>query len=938
MKPIGQRLFISMIAGVLLAVFAFSIPASAQEDGPETSGEAIETGTVTGTVIDSQTGNVLRGATVAVKGEQYNTQTDIDGKYVLKLPVGNYTLLVSADEYFQQPIDSIKVEARKIQYIDPVLVPQNVLSQEIVVTADTPEIATIKSAMIERQMAQTIIDNVSAEDISKNPDSDAAAVLERVMGVSVIDDKFVYVRGLGERYSSTQVNGSMVPSTDPEKKVVAFDLFPSSLINKVSTLKSFTPDQPGDFSGALVKIDTVEFPAEFVLKYSAGIGFNTNVSLKKTLGYEGSSLDWIGFGVNDRGLPSSFPDERINKISSVTGVGFTPEELQSFGRDLKNEWNTQEYTAAPDISQSITAGGSFGRFGTIFSLTYSHKNSRVQEDINSYKSLSGELIPWNQFTNDKNTETVKMGFVGNVSFKINQNNKLLWKNFYTRDSSDETRLLSGYSSGNTADERDTRLRYLQETMWTTQAAGEHYFKLFADSYLEWRMAYSISTRQEPDLRENIYRSEQGKNNYYFSSEGQSGFRQFSDQEDRILEPGFDWSFYIIRTGFTAELKFGGLYQNRERDFQSRRFIFQVLDRTLDLQQDPEQLFQYDNIAPKSVELREITRFSDTFDAGQDIYAGYAMADVSLSLKWRIVGGVRYENSQIRLSTFDPYKPSLEPEVTRLDNSDPLPAASIIYTVRSGMNLRGSYSRTVNRPEFREIAPFQFTDISGRSTIVGNPDLKQSKIDNLDVRWEWFKNGEDLYAVSFFNKEFDRPIERVLFWAADLLTSYANIESASNRGIELEIKKKLGFISEKLEHFSIYSNYSKIYSNVTIGDIPGLVLTSKERPLQGQADYIFNLNMEYSNPRIRTDFRILYNLVGNRITEVGANKQPDVYEQPNHFLDFSFGHRFQGWNRMQIKFTVKNILNRPIQELQGGRLYNGYKLGRSFGIGISYDLH
>jgi hypothetical protein len=220
-------------------------------------------------------------------------------------------------------------------FVDAVLVPRKVISEKVIVTADSVEAATIESVLLERQTATTILDNVSAEDISKNPDGDAAAILERVTGISVVQDKFVYVRGLGERYSATMVNGSMIPSTEPEKKVVAFDLFPASLINQISTLKSYSPDQPGDFSGALAKVETMQFPPEFKMKYSIGVGFNMNVSMQHYLSYRGSHLDWIGFGAGARALPGDFPDKRITKRNEITGSGFTPEELQHYGSELK---------------------------------------------------------------------------------------------------------------------------------------------------------------------------------------------------------------------------------------------------------------------------------------------------------------------------------------------------------------------------------------------------------------------------------------------------------------------------------------------------------------------------------------------------------------------------------------------------------------------------
>ncbi|MBM3792167.1 MAG: TonB-dependent receptor, partial [Acidobacteria bacterium] len=594
--------------------------------------------------------------------------------------------------------------------------------------------------------------------------------------------------------------------------------------------------------------------------------------------------------------------------------------------------------ASPDFSQTLTTGGTVGNLGSVFSFTYSRKFQRLLETVNSYQALGSRLIPWNLFVNDKNTETVKMGFVGNLSYRLGQDHKLLWKNFYTRDSSDETRFLEGFSNGNTADERDTRLRYLTERIFTTQVSGEHYVRPLGSSLLEWRTAYSQAFRGEPDLRETIYRSEEGKNSYRFSPEGQSGFRQFSDQKDRIYEPGLDWSFYLIRDNFNATFKFGGLYQQRTRDFSSRRFVFLILDRSIDLRQSPEQLFRSENIVPNRIELREITRFTDTYDAEQDVYAGYAMADVVVAQKWRFLGGLRYEKSQIALKTFDPNTPGLAPLLTNLDNVDPLPAASAVYIARPSMNIRGGYSRTLNRPEFRELAPFQFTDISGRSTILGNPLLKQARIDNFDLRWEWFPGGMDLVAVSAFSKRFDKPIERVLFYAADVLTSFANTDFAASRGFELELKKKLGFVSGALENFTIYSNYTRVHSKVEIGEIPGLVLTTRERPLQGQANYIYNGVLEYANDSKGTDVRLLYNLVGRRISGVGATGLPDVYEQPNHFLDVSVGKRIPGWERVAFKFAATNLLNRAITELQGSRVFYRYKLGRGFSFGLSFDIY
>lgn len=322
---------------------------------PQSEGAA--TGAIAGTVYDAQSGQVLRGAVIEVVDSKLMATTDLDGRYTVKLPPGTYELKVLRKGYYVQPIQEVMVAARQVVYLDPVLVVRSVLSERVVVQAETPGSASVKAIMVERNAAQAVTDIVSAEDIGRNPDSDAAGVLERVTGISVVQDKYVFVRGLGERYSNTMLNGAVLPSTEPERKDVPFDLFNASLINKISTIKTFTPDQPGDFTGGLVKIDTIEFPAEATMKYSAGAGYNTNITTRSFLTYPGSHLDWLGSGYEHRRLPRSFPPVNVTVKNAITGSGFTPQELQQFGRQLRNEWEPRTRRAAPDFSQSFMGSG-----------------------------------------------------------------------------------------------------------------------------------------------------------------------------------------------------------------------------------------------------------------------------------------------------------------------------------------------------------------------------------------------------------------------------------------------------------------------------------------------------------------------------------------------------------------------------------------------------
>jgi TonB-dependent receptor len=389
---------------------------------------------------------------------------------------------------------------------------------------------------------------------------------------------------------------------------------------------------------------------------------------------------------------------------------------------------------------------------------------------------------------------------------------------------------------------------------------------------------------------------------------------------------------------SATVKAGALYHYRTRDFSSRRFVFLPSGRTLDFTMSPEKLFVPENIRPDAFELREVTRPTDTYDAEHRITAGYGMADLTFRGRLRLIGGARIERSLQHLTTYDPFSPKLTPTITDLDNTDVLPSAGAIYALRPNMNLRGGYSRTLNRPEFRELAPFQFTDISGRSTIFGNPNLQRAKVGNYDARWEWFPAGTDLFAASFFWKTFDRPIERVLLFSADLLTSFYNTRRATNLGFELEMRQSLGFVSSRLEDWNIYTNYSRIHSKVDIGEIPGVVLTTLTRPLQGQAKNLFNAVLEAYVRRSYSNVRILYNFTGERISEVGATRLPDIYEQPLHVLDLAIGQRFPQWERVQLKFNIQNLLGRDITHLQGGELYYRYRPGRVFSLGLSFDIY
>ena len=710
-----------------------------------------ETGKLVGTVIDEFNAMTLPTAPVEVVETGELTYTDMDGKFYLELPPGSYQIKVTFGGYTEQLVN-VTVTAGRTDTMSVAMTMER-FTEEVVVTAEaeTPELFTAEAQLIERKKAVVITDNLAAEDMRQNSDGDAAQAMSRVTGVSVVDGQYVFVRGLGERYSTTQLNGAVIPTTEPDKKVVPLDLFPTGLIQSMQVQKSYMPDKPGDFTGGLVDIEPLNFPDKTIFDFSLGYGFN-QVTTNEDFGtYPGGAYDWIGFDDGTRALPGIIPaDQRVVRGNNFTEGGYSREELQEFGRSFANTWEPrglgsfrpEETTSAtPNQSYSLVYGTSNEKLGGVFSFSYNHRNQNQTEERNFYKVSDETITIQNDYDFDIATTRTTMGLVGNLSYKINNANRLAFENFFTNNSRNETRFFEGFNKDASNDIRDHRLYWVQEDIYSGKVSGEHYIDNLSSSRIEWRTTFSRANRDEPDLRETLYEDNPTIDQFVLADESQSGFRMFNDLQDNIFELAVDWSFFGTQwSGLPTMFKVGPYYQNRERDFSSRRFRFRpVATGQIDISQPPEVLFAEENIGP-FFELREETRNTDTYNATQDIIAAYGMVDLPLSERWRFVGGIRVERSDQIVNTFDLFAidPSDEAILSsQLDNTDVLPGLNVIYNMTPNQNLRFGYSKTVNRPEFRELAPFEFTDVVGGRATVGNPDLVRATIQNVDARWEWF---------------------------------------------------------------------------------------------------------------------------------------------------------------------------------------------------------
>ncbi|HEX6210252.1 MAG TPA: TonB-dependent receptor, partial [Methylomirabilota bacterium] len=771
-----------------------------------------------------------------------------------------------------------------------------------------------------------ISDNMGSAEMRANADSDAAAAMARVTGLSVVGGQYVFVRGLGERYSNTTLGGAVIPTTEPDKKVVPLDLFPSGLLDSVQIAKSYSPDKSAEFAGGLVQVVPLKLPSRPTLDVSYGMGWNSRTAGSDGLGYPGGGRDWLGFDDGTRTLPAGFPNRKVIRGGIFTpDVGFLRPELERIGESLRDTWSLEPRTGRPNQSGSIVFGNRFGALGIVASYTQSYREQGADEKQVYYRTGGGQLSEFSNYDYRYSETRANIGAVGNVSYQFNPSHRLAWENFYTHTGRDEARTFAGFNSDINTDIVNQRMWWIEEELRSNGVSGEHVIQGAGSSRIEWRATFARANRDEPGLRETLY--ERNGSVFVLADESQSGFTMFNDLQDDTLDLTASWSLFRAVRGLPVQYKFGGQYVERTRDFASRRFRFVPVNVVgLDLTRSPEELFTPANIGPR-FELREETRPTDFYDAEQTVAGGYGMVDWALASRVRLVAGVRVEEFDQQVNTFDLFSVAIEPDVitSRNRNTDVFPAVNLVYAVRPNQNLRVGVSQTTNRPEFRELAPFEFTDIVGGRAVAGNPELARALIQSVDVRWEMFPGAEEVLAASVFYKHFDDPIERIVEPTAQLRTSFTNADSARNFGVELEVRRRLS------DAFLAGANYTFVDSEVTLSPAAAQVQTSLSRPLEGQSQNLFNVMVEAR--RNQTYGRLLYNFFGDRINDVGSLGLPDIIEQGRGTLDLIVGTR---WNRLAIRFSLENVFDEPYEFTQGGRVQREFELGRTamFSFGFS----
>jgi outer membrane receptor protein involved in Fe transport len=894
-----------------------------------------QTGTIAGGAFDSASGAPVPLLKITVKENPAITaQTDTSGRFTIKLAPGTYTLRFTGTNHLDSEVDTIIVQAGEVTEASTVVVPKGSVTTVDVVEKVGAEASTAEAVLAERKLSGSVSDAISNEELRNGTASDAASALEKVTGVSIVDNGFVYVRGLGERYSATQLNNAVIPTTEPERRVVPLDLFPAAMIESIKVIKTYSPDLPAEFSGGLVDMKTVEFPNKPVLRFSGNMGFNGVTTFNQFGTYPGGSRDVFGFDDGTRGLPAGIPGDR-----RLFQGQFTNQQLTDFGRLFPVNWEpTAVASMRPNQSYTVTGGGTFGRLGLVGAISFSNKPQLFDEQRRFYRTSGGRPVEFTRYDDFRESvESTRMGGVFNVAYRLTAANKLVFRNTLTHDSDKESRIIAGYEGGIDGDITSERLRWVERDLRSHSLEGEHAFANLKSSILRWQFTYSRSARNEPDLRE-VIRGKLPDGRFQFLQQSLSGQRFYNDLADNIYEPQVEWGVPFYKGGFSGIFRAGFRATLRDRTFQARRFRFIPFQTgNVNLFLPSNQLFAPANIAANRFVPVETTRGTDRYDATMDVYAGFAMVDMAIGPKWRLVGGLRVEDANINVATIDPLVPGTRPALSSLVNRDPLPAINAIYALTRRQNLRFAYSQTLSRPDFRELSPFDFTNVVGGFNTVGNPDLRRTKIQNFDARWEWFLGGNQVIAASYFVKRFDDPIETTVQAVADFRQSFINADSARNQGVELEYRQSLGRWSRKLAQFSLQSNLTYVNSRVTLPEEQALILTSKSRALVGQSPLIFNVIAEWMKPKWRSNARFYVNSVSRRITDVGTFNLPDIYQERNTVLDFVYQFAVTEDERLTMKFSAQNLTDNQYRWTQSDLLWRQFRLGRTFEVGLSFSL-
>ncbi len=875
----------------------------------------------------------ISDATILFSGLDQVYKTDATGVLNAQIPEGQYAFSVFHPNYQTQTLTNLTVDDAAEPITVELKAAQNEL-EEVIVLA--PKIKGSLSALVEvRKQSSAVTDVLGAEQMARAGDSDAAASLRRVTGLTLVGGKYVYVRGLGERYSGVQMNGFSLPSPEPARRVVPLDLFPTAIMESIVVQKSYSPDLPGEFGGGIIQLQTRSIPEKFFFRGNVSFVYE---NISNRLEHKGGETDWLGFDDGSRQMPDIIKNalaqgKQLEINNDIVNNGVSKKELMQMSMSLPDYGNFSrtDSPSMPGLSLSMGNGWKFGRFklGTTGSMMYGQSTDQLQRTVTTFN------INTNKFVADSRRESeyseIETRVAGNydVGLEINQKHKLIASTFLLRNTTKLTQVDQTTAEG-VSPIQSLTFDFTERQLWTRHFKGEHELMKVtgAPLKLDWRVGWSDALRDSPGRSELAYNM---IGNTKSILDGQTGNRRiYSELEDNSTERALNLSIPIQKSGDDfIKIKLGYLQidKDRQSDINRLSLIGQNLSEVD--KENADKAYSDQNIKDEKAILKSSSTNTDSYRGVQTIQAQYVMMDISPFESLSLHAGVRRETSEQIVNTFRYMNPANSSSTSNIQMTDLLPSYGLTWKPTDAVRARLTYSETLSRPDFREMSIVSFIDDETGYTISGNEALKGTVIKNIDHRWEYYFTSDEYASIGFFYKEFENPIEIVFLSGVNPIQTFENAKAAQNYGVELEGRVGLRHFSRPLRRWTVLSNVSFINSEIELGSQSKGEQTSKSRPLQGQSPYVLNFQLQYDRPKWGLSTTLLYNVIGKRITEVGTNRTPDTYEQPFEQLDFVATQRLaDNWT---LSLRARNLLNPQIESTQGDDVVRSQKRGRVYGL-------
>lgn len=908
-------------------------------------------GTLKGTVTDKTDNSPLTGATVQVAGTAQGAVADMDGNYALELKNGTYTVIVKYVGYKDITLTDVKVKGETV--LDFTMESDAQALGEVQVTAVARK--NNETALIQEQRRSLVVQSgVSAQQIAKTQDKDASEVIKRVPGVSIIDEKFVMVRGLSQRYNNVWMNGSAVPSSEADSRAFSFDIIPSSQLDNMVIVKSPAPEYPADFTGGFILVNTKDMPGSNGFNISVGTSYNDRTHFKDFRKAQGGSMDWLGFGTGFRSLDAGMKGA-LNMYPGYDNGNTARIDVLDNG--FNNDWTLKSMKPAGDLKVNLSYNHrweteSGHTYGLLAAANYSNSYKTFLNMENSlygpYDTTNDRNVLLRKATDNQYSNDVRLGALLNLTFQPkSSNHRYEWKNIFNQIAKDRYSERNGFNA-QPDNINNMEYYYSARTTYNTQLTGKHSFDA---GKLDWSVGYAYANRNLPDRRliERTDRTEQTMGIYRIS-------REFTKLDEHIASANVNYSHNFLFGQLEPTLKTGVYGEYRTRTYNTRQFQYgwspsNSLPPRFQFDEDVvNNVLTNANYGADKLYLQEEVNLMNNYEGKNTQVSGYAGINLPVGA-FNLYAGARYEHNRQEL-IMNTRQHEVSKHSTYYDYNDLFPSLNATYKLNDRHQFRLAYGKSVNRPEFRELSTSVYYDFDLGSDVMGNADLKAAYVQNIDLRYEWYPSNGEQISVALFYKHFENPIEwtYTMSGGTDPIYSYINAKGANNYGVEVDIRKNLDFIG--LKDFSLSFNGALIKSKVQFDKGTNNI----DRPMQGQSPYLVNTGLFYSNTEKGWNAAVLYNRIGKRIIGVGnrygsssdgeARNIPNSYEMPRNSIDLSVGKKLGRW---ELKAAVRDLLAerynfkqfedvtvngqaRTIEEVT-----RSYKPGRSISLTIGYGF-